>query len=134
MFLNSKISCSSKQVYANRRGGYVEATDGSVIKSMVMPEGSHISDVGVCKDWGEVKKGDKMKVIAYYDDKTHMQMRDQNGKLEKQMGMIWVCICCLTKWRRMMANFDRFIWVSNRSRKQRWMSTVHAGSYIDASV
>ncbi|RDI80934.1 hypothetical protein Vi05172_g9131 [Venturia inaequalis] len=90
LYHNSKISCSSKQVYANRRGGYVEATDGSVIKSMVMPEGSHISDVGVCKDWGEVKKGDKLKVIAYYDDKMHMQMRDQSGKLEKQMGMLWV--------------------------------------------
>ncbi|KAE9965029.1 hypothetical protein BLS_007910 [Venturia inaequalis] len=90
LYHNNKISCSSKQVYANRRGGYVEATDGSVIKSMVMPEGSHISDVGVCKDWGEVKKGDKLKVIAYYDDKMHMQMRDQSGKLEKQMGMLWV--------------------------------------------
>jgi hypothetical protein len=87
MYHNGKLSCSSKQLYANRRGGYVEANDGTVIKGMVMPEGSHISDVGVCKDWATVKKGDKLKVIAYYDDKTHMQMRDQQGKLEKQMGM-----------------------------------------------
>jgi hypothetical protein len=79
LFINGKLSCTSKQIYANRRGGYVEPDDGTVIKSMVMPEGTHISDVGKCKDWTSVKKGDKLKVVAYYNDTEHMQMRNSKG-------------------------------------------------------
>lgn len=101
-----------------------------------MPEGSHISDVGVCKDWGEVKKGDKLKVIAYYDDKTHMQMRDKNGNLEKQMGMIWVrilnlgdaCLC------GRLTCVVRFIWVLNRNFVRRRVSIVSVDLYFDASA
>lgn len=52
-----------------------------------MPEGSHISDVAVCKDFGFVKKGDKLKVIAYYDETKHMQMKSKWGFLEPQMGI-----------------------------------------------
>jgi hypothetical protein len=52
---------------------------------MIMPPGTHISDVGVCKDWTEVKKGDKVKVIAYYNDTLHMQMRTASGGLDEQM-------------------------------------------------
>jgi hypothetical protein len=53
-----------------------------------MPAGSHISDVGVCKDWGKVKKGDVLSVKAYFDDTQHMQMSlpGHPGKLEAQMG------------------------------------------------
>ena len=54
-----------------------------------MPEGSHISDVGLCKDWGPVKKGDKAKVIAYYNDTEHMQMKNPRGVLEGQMGIMF---------------------------------------------
>ena len=59
---------------------------------MVMPPFSHISDVGVCKDWGELKAGDQVRVVAYYDDSLHMQMRDANGVLENQMGIMFTWI------------------------------------------
>jgi len=84
---NGKVVCSSKQIYGNRRGGFVESNDGRVIKSMIMPAGTHISDVGVCKDFGPVKKGDKLQVVAYYDDREHMQMKKWSGRLEGQMGI-----------------------------------------------
>jgi hypothetical protein len=53
-----------------------------------MPAGSHISDVGVCKDWGTVKKGDVLSVKGYFDGDSHMQMSlpGHPGKLEAQMG------------------------------------------------
>jgi hypothetical protein len=85
LLVNGQVSCRSKNIYANRRGGYVEPKDGTIQESMVMPVGSHISDVGVCKDWTEVKKGDKLKVIAYYNDTLHMQMRTASGGLDEQM-------------------------------------------------
>lgn len=90
MYVNGKLVCNSKQVYANRRGGFVEpAHGGDVRHDMVMPEGSHISDVGACKDFLTTKKGDKIKIIAYYDDKAHPQMRNPKGKLEGQMGIMF---------------------------------------------
>jgi len=87
---NGKVACSSKQLYANRRGGFVEPNSGSVIKSMVMPTGTHISDNAVCKDFGTVKKGDIMQVVAYYDSDTHVQMKTSKGGLEPQMGITHV--------------------------------------------
>lgn len=89
LLTNGKVACTSKQIYANRRGGYVESTDTAVvIKEMQMPAGTHISDTGVCKgDFGKVKKGDRLQSIAYYDEAAHMQMRDKRGALEMQMGI-----------------------------------------------
>jgi hypothetical protein len=84
---NGKVACSSKQLYANRRGGFVELNNGSVIKSMVMPTGTHISDNAVCKDFGTVKKGDIMQVVAYYDSETHIQMKTSKGGLEPQASL-----------------------------------------------
>jgi hypothetical protein len=54
-----------------------------------MPEGSHISDVGVCKDWAPVKKGDQVKIAVYYNDTEHMQMKNPKGGLEGQMGIMF---------------------------------------------
>ena len=85
MLQNGKVACSSKQLYANRRGGYVEPNDGTVIKSMVMSAGTHISDNAVCKDFGIVKKGDTLQVVAYYDSNAHMQMKTVKGRLEPQV-------------------------------------------------
>jgi hypothetical protein len=92
LLVNGKLSCTSKQLYANRRGHYTEVTDGTIIKDQVMPPGSHISDVGVCKDWGSVKKNDVLSVKAYYDDGLHMQMKNGKGKLEAQMGIMWTYV------------------------------------------
>jgi hypothetical protein len=90
LYVNGKLSCTSKQLYANRRGHYTEPKDGSVISHMAMPAGSHISDVGVCKDWASVKKGDKLSVKAYFDEGMHPQMVNGKGKLEEQMGLVWL--------------------------------------------
>jgi stress up-regulated protein Nod 19 len=85
---NGKVVCTSKQMYANRRGGYVEPPNSpDIIKAMIMPQGSHISDVGVCKDFAKVKKGDKLQVIGYYDDSAHAQMKNPEGRLEGQMAI-----------------------------------------------
>jgi hypothetical protein len=92
LHVNGQVSCLSKQMYGNRRGGYVEPRDGSVISTMVMPAGSHISDTAICKDWGEVRAGDRVKTIAYYDANQHMQMLNAKGELEKQMGIMWAWI------------------------------------------
>lgn len=92
MFVNGALSCSSKQIYANRRGTFVEPQDDSITKGMAMPAGSHISDVGICKDWASFKKGDKVKVIAYYNDTEHMQMKNPRGVLEGQMGIMFTYI------------------------------------------
>jgi hypothetical protein len=43
----------------------------------------------VCKDWASIQKGDKLKVIAYYNDTEHMQMRNSKGGLEMQMGIMF---------------------------------------------
>jgi hypothetical protein len=90
LYVNNKLSCTSKQLYANRRGHYTEPKDGTVISHMVMPAGSHISDVGVCKDWGKVKKGDTLTVKGYFDATTHKQMMNGKGVLEEQMGIMWL--------------------------------------------
>jgi hypothetical protein len=92
LLVNGKVSCNSKQIYANRRGHYTEPNDGTIIKNLVMPAGSHISDVGVCKDWGKVKKGDILSTRAFYDDTLHMQMLNGKNQLEVQMGIIWAFI------------------------------------------
>ena len=57
-----------------------------------MPAGSHISDVGACKDWASVKKGDILSVKAYYNSNTHMQIVNGQGKLEEQMGIMWTYV------------------------------------------
>jgi Stress up-regulated Nod 19 len=93
LLVNGKLSCTSKQIYGNRRGHYTEPNDDKIIlKGLSMPAGSHISDVGVCKDWGTVKKGDVLSVKAYFDGNTHMQMMNGRGSLEEQMGLMWTFI------------------------------------------
>jgi hypothetical protein len=89
LFVNGKLSCTSKQLYANRRGHYNEPNDGTILSHMVMPAGSHISDVGVCKDWGTVKKGDSLTVKGWFDANEHKQMMNGKGRLEEQMGIMW---------------------------------------------
>jgi hypothetical protein len=66
---------------------------------MVMPPYSHISDVGVCQDWGELRAGDRVKVVAYYDEYTHMQMRDAYGKTGASNGMNNPLIALCIGWR-----------------------------------
>lgn len=94
LYINNRLSCTSKQIYANRRGHYTEPNDGTILKDQIMPAASHISDVGVCKDWGKVKKGDVLSVKGYFDDTQHMQMSlpGSPGTLEAQMGIMWTFV------------------------------------------
>jgi hypothetical protein len=89
LYVNGKLSCTSKQLYANRRGHYTEPKDGTIVSHMVMPAGSHISDVGVCKNWATVKKGDTLTVKGFFDANSHKQMMNGKGVLEEQMGLMW---------------------------------------------
>jgi hypothetical protein len=94
LYVNGVLSCNSKQIYANRRGGFLEPTEGGMagmghVRESKDETGMHISDVALCKDWGSVKKGDKVKVIAYYNDTEHVQMKNPKGKLEGQMGIMF---------------------------------------------
>jgi hypothetical protein len=94
MYVNGVLSCSSKQIYANRRGGFLEPNDSSMSEMGHTREtkgvtGMHISDVALCKDWGSVQKGDKVKVIAFYNDTEHVQMKNPKGELEGQMGIMF---------------------------------------------
>jgi hypothetical protein len=79
-------------MYANRRGGYNEPDDGTILPNLYMPPGSHISDVAICKDWASLKVGDKLKIKAYYDENLHMQMKKANGQLESQMGIMYTYV------------------------------------------
>ena len=92
LYVNGKLSCHSRAMYANRRGGYHEPNDGTIVPAMYMPPGSHISDVAVCKDWADVKTGDRLKIKAYYDEGVHMQMRKANGGLDRQMGIMYTYV------------------------------------------
>jgi hypothetical protein len=82
MYINDKLVCNSKQMYANRRGKFYEPNDGTILDGQVMPPGTHISDNGVCRNFASGKKGDRVRVKAYYDDSKHMQMRNPKGYLE----------------------------------------------------
>src|SRR5579859_2880484 len=47
LHINRRLVCVSKQLYANRRGGYTEPADNSVLRDIAMPMGEHISDTAV---------------------------------------------------------------------------------------
>jgi len=93
--LNGDLVCNSKTIYGNRRGHFYEPNNGTILPHMVMPPNSHISDVGHCKDIASFKKGDKLKVIAYYDGDLHPQMKaahGHGGMLDMQMGIMYTYV------------------------------------------
>jgi hypothetical protein len=61
LFVNDKMVCKSIMHY-NAREGY-KAANGTSMKGMHHGDdsGIHISDPGACTDFGEVKKGDKLR-------------------------------------------------------------------------
>jgi hypothetical protein len=70
LYINGKVSCSSKQYYG-LRSGWVEKSGMK-----------HISDATVCEDTGRLEKGDVLMTEAVYDDTKHPQMKFR-GKLDK---------------------------------------------------
>jgi hypothetical protein len=77
---NGRIICDSKQLYSTR-GGF-----GSPPMSAGGEDESHISDAGICRAMGPIRKGDKMKITAYYDSNLHKES-SMDGKLDSVMGI-----------------------------------------------
>jgi hypothetical protein len=46
----------------------------------------HVSDAGICYNFGTIKVGDKMQLTAYYDGNLHPQMKRKGG-LDPIMGI-----------------------------------------------
>jgi len=79
LYINGKVSCSSKQYYG-LRSGWVEKSGMK-----------HISDAAVCEDTGRLEKGDVLMTEGVYDDTKHPQMKFR-GKIDKQMGISFMYI------------------------------------------
>jgi len=80
VFLNGKELCQSKVLYGRKVATRETATGGG--HGML-----HISDAELCQDFGRVKVGDEMKVIAYYDAVKYPQMV-HDGELHPIMGIM----------------------------------------------
>jgi hypothetical protein len=77
LYINNKTVCTNTQLYG-RRKEYVERGNGR----------KHISDIGVCVDFGRVEKGDEIKLGVRYDSSVHELEPDMSGKgLEPLMGI-----------------------------------------------
>lgn len=89
IFKNGKPVCVSKMLYGHRRTGYGPMPMGEMSKNMDMQEDQpnvHISDAGICYNFGTIKVGDKMQLTAYYDGTLHPQMKRKGG-LDPIMGI-----------------------------------------------
>ncbi|KAK3076281.1 hypothetical protein LTS18_013437, partial [Coniosporium uncinatum] len=74
-----------------RKPGFTEKADagmGGGVAGMAGMSGAmaHISDSSVCMDFGEVKRGDKVYLEAFYNTNLHPLMIE-NGKAERLMGI-----------------------------------------------
>jgi len=89
-YVNGKPACNSTQLYG-RKPGFTEKADagmGGGVAGMAGMSGAmaHISDSSVCMDFGEVKRGDKVYLEAFYNTNLHPLMIE-NGKAERLMGI-----------------------------------------------
>lgn len=94
LFINGKQACVNKMLYGHRRPGYGPMPDSLVMKSMAMDDNqpdTHISDSGVCYDFGQVKTGDKLQLTANYDQTLHPQFA-RNGEQDPIMGISLVYV------------------------------------------
>jgi len=101
LFVNEKEVCRSMMIYNNRPHYLVEVSNSTSMPGMDMggaaghaegghaPAGSkveyHISDPGLCEDFGTVKAGDRMHIEAMYDAEKYGLMT-HNGEDEPLMG------------------------------------------------
>lgn len=56
------------------------------------PGMTHISDTGSCVDFGDIKPGDVMKIVATYDTTQHALNKMMNGETQEIMGISQVYI------------------------------------------
>jgi len=80
VFHNGKKACTSNVLYGRKPG--TRETPGGGGHGML-----HISDAQLCQNFAQVKTGDEMKVIAYYDAVKYPQMV-HGGELHPIMGIM----------------------------------------------
>jgi hypothetical protein len=81
IYVNDKEVCVSDQVYG-AKPEYVEPASMGSQAGM-----KHISECGVCQNFSNLQKGDKVRMVANYDAKKHMQMAEKDGSLMPVMGI-----------------------------------------------
>jgi hypothetical protein len=80
LYVNDRLICASHASYGE--------TPGYVQKNIMgMEEMMHISGMRTCTDMGEIKKGDKVQVKAYYDFVKYPGLKTVSGKLDDVMGI-----------------------------------------------
>jgi len=107
LWVNEKLVCKSVMRYGGRAGYGGNSTATMVSPSMAgghspsrrdgphsgagMSDALHISDPGLCENFGEIKKGDSVKIQATYDTIKYPLMT-HNGKAENLMGNMRVYV------------------------------------------
>jgi hypothetical protein len=78
IYANDKLVCDSVATY----GG-----DPLYVTAEGADKNDHISKMGLCQKFAELKKGDKLHLKAYYDFEKHSGLRNLKGKLSGVMGI-----------------------------------------------
>lgn len=77
LYLNGKAVCVNGQLYG-RKKPYVERETGR----------THISDIGVCTNFGQIKVGDELRIGAHYNTTLYPLEKAMDGHgLEPVMGI-----------------------------------------------
>src|ERR1700743_1461636 len=96
LYINDKVICKSIMHYGGRsgyRGGNSAGASDPTAHSSSAPSRDepgiknqlHISDQGMCSNFGRIEKGDKMRIEAFYDT-TKYSLLTHNGDPEALMG------------------------------------------------
>jgi hypothetical protein len=98
LYINDKVVCNSIMFYDGGAKGLIKAHDWVSTKGVAAQAGknetfggAHIAAPGVCTNFGTIKKGDIIRIEAFYDfNKFDTMMHD--GKPESLMGncRVWI--------------------------------------------
>ncbi|KAI5856333.1 hypothetical protein BZA05DRAFT_433949 [Tricharina praecox] len=91
VFLNGEVVCVSEMLYG-RTPGFV--APGMQHDGHRAPGFQHISDAGACKNFGEVKVGDNLVAVSYYDTNKYPSMQ-HDGEAHPVMGIALIAIAPL---------------------------------------
>jgi hypothetical protein len=86
--------CTNKMLYGHRRPGFLPMPKDIVMSGMGAQSNEpdvHISDSGLCYNFGEIKKGDKLQITAHYDQIAHPQF-SRKGVQDPIMGISMVFV------------------------------------------
>jgi hypothetical protein len=78
LYINGVPVCKSQQTYG-RRPGYSS------------PNGVHLSRAGACYEAGEIRKGDKLHIVAQFDEENHPIMQ-HHGQKDKIMAVMFMYV------------------------------------------